>query len=120
MWHTIVVWNIVNRASTEEHKTVLNEELNNKCIENDLFLCDDFNCNDRNHQQNIDVLCQDIISSMLIATYKCIPCKTKSRCRRCIPGWKELILLLLYVINQSFGGKYGETLNNPKMALLLL
>ena len=86
-----VVWNIANRASIEKYKIVLDEELNNKCIENDLFLCDDFNCNDSNHQLNIDVLYQDIISSMLIATYKCIPCKTKSQCRRGIPGWKEFV-----------------------------
>ena len=29
-------------------------------------------------------------------------------------------LLLLYVINQSFEGKYEETVNHPKMALYLL
>ena len=86
-----VVWNIANRASIEKYKIVLDEELNNKCIENDLFLCDDFNCNDSNHQLNIDVLYQDIISYMLIATYKCINCKTKSQCHRGILGWKEFV-----------------------------
>ena len=114
------MWNIVNRASTEEHKTVLNEELNNKCIENDLFLCDDFNCNDRNQIKILMFYVKILLVLCLLLLTNVFLVKLNHGVGRCIPGWKELILLLLYVINQSFGGKYGETVNNPKMALFLL
>ena len=79
-----IMWHKVNDDHIQMYKTVLADKLKN-IMKYDVKLCDNVNCNEKQHKIEIDQWCKSIIESCILSD-SVFPRKRKYG-PKCMPGW---------------------------------
>ena len=82
-------WHIATDIDKQNYHKCTGEILNTIVLPTEALLCKDTNC--ESHYLDIEHFYDSIVSSIQIATSKCIPCSINGSKFKVIPGWNDYV-----------------------------